>query len=224
MSGLRRLLTGAFLLARDLFSWTMTSPFYSIDGLKSAALQNPALLALLISHQQSRIRSGSGDSRRLVLRHTYPHPSLPMAAACEGTGGLPTLNFTQECLSEMRGACDQAECCSSYSTGCRFNQMLWREIRILDAEALLGMASVRARTRRAYQWLGIFRSVHDLTSRVERFREGSATIATVMEAIALREGDYSVCFWAAGGTGTALVRSADGMISGGDAYIAYNGD
>jgi hypothetical protein len=44
-----------------------------------------------------------------------------------------------------------------------------------------------------------------------------------METIALREGDYSVWFRAAGGTGTALVRVADGMISGGDAYIAYDG-
>jgi hypothetical protein len=54
-------------------------------------------------------------------------------------------------------------------------------------------------------------------------RERSATIATVMEMISLREGDYSVWFRAASGTGTGLVRVADGQISGGDAYIAYDG-
>ena len=54
-------------------------------------------------------------------------------------------------------------------------------------------------------------------------RECSATIATVMETIALREGDYSVWFRSASGAGTALVRLADGKISGGEAYIAYDG-
>jgi hypothetical protein len=44
-----------------------------------------------------------------------------------------------------------------------------------------------------------------------------------MERIAMREGDYSVWFRAAGGTGTAFVRVADGKISGGDAYMAYEG-
>jgi hypothetical protein len=44
-----------------------------------------------------------------------------------------------------------------------------------------------------------------------------------MEMIAMREGDYSVWFRAADGTGTAFVRVADGKISGGDAYIAYDG-
>ena|SRR5215203_4334283 len=44
-----------------------------------------------------------------------------------------------------------------------------------------------------------------------------------MEMISVREGDYSVWFRAASGAGTALVRLADGKISGGDAYIAYDG-
>jgi hypothetical protein len=44
-----------------------------------------------------------------------------------------------------------------------------------------------------------------------------------MERIAMREGDYSVWFRAASGTGTAFVRIADGQISGGDAYIEYDG-
>jgi hypothetical protein len=39
----------------------------------------------------------------------------------------------------------------------------------------------------------------------------------------LREGDYSVWFRTPSGTGTALVRVKDGQISGGDAYIAYEG-
>ena len=39
----------------------------------------------------------------------------------------------------------------------------------------------------------------------------------------MREGDYSVWFRAAGGTGTAFVRVANGKISGGDAYMAYDG-
>ena len=39
----------------------------------------------------------------------------------------------------------------------------------------------------------------------------------------MREGDYSVWFRTPSGTGTALVRVANGKISGGDAYIAYDG-
>jgi hypothetical protein len=39
----------------------------------------------------------------------------------------------------------------------------------------------------------------------------------------LLEGDYSVWFRTPGGTGTALVRVKDGRISGGDAFIEYEG-
>jgi hypothetical protein len=41
--------------------------------------------------------------------------------------------------------------------------------------------------------------------------------------IDLREGDYSVWFRTSSGTGTALVRVKDGRISGGDAFIEYEG-
>jgi hypothetical protein len=41
--------------------------------------------------------------------------------------------------------------------------------------------------------------------------------------IGLREGDYSVWFRTPSGTGTALVRVKDGRISGGDAFIEYEG-
>jgi hypothetical protein len=41
--------------------------------------------------------------------------------------------------------------------------------------------------------------------------------------LALREGDYSVWFRTPSGTGTALVRVKDGRISGGDAFIEYEG-
>jgi hypothetical protein len=40
---------------------------------------------------------------------------------------------------------------------------------------------------------------------------------------AVREGDYSVWFRVPSGTGTALVRVKDGRISGGDAFIEYEG-
>jgi hypothetical protein len=39
----------------------------------------------------------------------------------------------------------------------------------------------------------------------------------------VREGDYSVWFQIPSGTGTARVRATEGKISGGDAYIAYDG-
>ena len=39
----------------------------------------------------------------------------------------------------------------------------------------------------------------------------------------MREGDYSVWFQIPSGTGTARVRATEGKISGGDAYIAYDG-
>jgi hypothetical protein len=54
-------------------------------------------------------------------------------------------------------------------------------------------------------------------------REGSATIATLMEMIALREGDYSVWFRTPSGTGTARVCVTNGRISGSDAFIEYEG-
>jgi hypothetical protein len=44
-----------------------------------------------------------------------------------------------------------------------------------------------------------------------------------MERIHLLEGDYSVWFRTPGGTGTALVRLEGGRISGGDAFIDYEG-
>ena len=44
-----------------------------------------------------------------------------------------------------------------------------------------------------------------------------------MERIYLLEGDYSVWFRTPGGTGTALVRLKGGRISGGDAFIDYEG-
>ena len=39
----------------------------------------------------------------------------------------------------------------------------------------------------------------------------------------MREGDYSVWFRTPSGTGTALVRVKGGRISGGDAFIEYEG-
>jgi len=39
----------------------------------------------------------------------------------------------------------------------------------------------------------------------------------------MREGEYSVWFRTPDGTGTARVRIVDGKITGGDAYISYDG-
>lgn len=62
-------------------------------------------------------------------------------------------------------------------------------------------------------------------SRLERLEENLLRACERFSwEIGLREGDYSVWFRAPSrGNGTAIVRVANGKISGGDAYIAYDG-
>lgn len=63
----------------------------------------------------------------------------------------------------------------------------------------------------------------DPNSRLERLHRIICERCVETKRSALREGDYSVWFRTPSGTGTALVRIKDGRISGGDAFIEYEG-
>jgi CRP-like cAMP-binding protein len=108
----------------------------SLSGLKAAAMQSPALLSLLIRHEQTVYSQAQQSAACFATHHIHARLCRWLLRARD-LSGSDTLNFTQEYLAEMLGVQRtsvtlvahtlQAANLIKYSRG---------KIQILDVEAL----------------------------------------------------------------------------------------
>jgi CRP-like cAMP-binding protein len=126
----------------------------SIEGLKSAALQSPKLLSLLIRHEQTVYAQAQQSAACFAAHHIQARLCRWLLRARD-LSGTDTLNFTQEYLAEMLGVRRttvtvvahtlQAAGLIKYARG---------KIQILDAEALQdGACECYATVKRHYERL-----------------------------------------------------------------------
>jgi CRP-like cAMP-binding protein len=74
----------------------------SLDGLKSAALQSPKLLSLLVRHEQTLYAQAQQSAACFASHHVQMRLCRWLLRARD-LSGSDTLNFTQEYLAEMLG-------------------------------------------------------------------------------------------------------------------------
>jgi CRP-like cAMP-binding protein len=129
-------LDGRISLSRGIIQLAGDIAVCSLEGLKTAALQSPQLLALLIRHEQTVYAQAQQSAACFASHHVQARLCRWLLRARD-LAGTDTLNFTQEYLAEMLGVQRtsvtvvahtlQAAGLIKYSRG---------KIQILDAEAL----------------------------------------------------------------------------------------
>ena len=129
-------LDGRISLSRGIIQLSGDIVVCSIDGLKSAALQSPKLLSLLIRHEQT-LYAQAQQSAACFASHQVEARLCRWLLRARDLSGTDTLPFTQEYLAEMLGVRRtsvtdvahtlQAAGLIKYARG---------KIQILDAEAL----------------------------------------------------------------------------------------
>jgi CRP-like cAMP-binding protein len=102
-SGPLQRLTDAFLSAAELSSLAGDIVVCSIEGLRSAALQSPKMLSLLIRHEQTVYAQAQQSAACFATHHIHARLCRWLLRARD-LAGSDTLNFTQEYLAEMLGA------------------------------------------------------------------------------------------------------------------------
>jgi CRP-like cAMP-binding protein len=95
-------LDGRISLSRGIIQLGGEIVVCSIDGLKSAALQSPRLLALLIRHEQTVYAQAQQSAACFASHHIHARLCRWLLRARD-LAGSDTLNFTQEYLAEMLG-------------------------------------------------------------------------------------------------------------------------
>ena len=95
-------LDGRISLSRGVVQLSGDITVCSIDGLKSAALQSPKLLSLLIRHEQTVYAQALQSAACLASHHVEARLCRWLLRARD-LAGTDTLNFTQEYLAEMLG-------------------------------------------------------------------------------------------------------------------------
>lgn len=95
-------LDGRISLSRGIVQLAGDMVVCSIDALKSAALQNPKLLALLIRHEQTVYAQAQQSAACLASHHIHARLCRWLLRA-KDLADSDTLNFTQEYLAEMLG-------------------------------------------------------------------------------------------------------------------------
>jgi CRP-like cAMP-binding protein len=95
-------LDGRISLSRGIVQLSGDIVVCSIDGLKSAALQSPKLLSLLIRHEQTVYAQAQQSAACFAMHHVQARLCRWMLRARD-LSGSDTLNFTQEFLAEMLG-------------------------------------------------------------------------------------------------------------------------
>jgi len=95
-------LDGRISLSRGIIQLGGDIVVCSIDGLKSAALQSPKLLALLIRHEQTVYAQAQQSAACFASHHIHARLCRWLLRARD-LAGSDTLNFTQEYLAEMLG-------------------------------------------------------------------------------------------------------------------------
>jgi CRP-like cAMP-binding protein len=95
-------LDGRISLSRGIVQLSGDIVVCSIDGLKSAALQSPKLLSLLIRHEQTVYAQAQQSAACFAMHHVQARLCRWMLRARD-LSGSDTLLFTQEYLAEMLG-------------------------------------------------------------------------------------------------------------------------
>jgi len=95
-------LDGRISLSRGIIQLGGDIAVCSIGGLKSAALQSPQLLALLIRHEQTVYAQAQQSAACFATHHIHARLCRWLLRARD-LSGSDTLNFTQEYLAEMLG-------------------------------------------------------------------------------------------------------------------------
>jgi CRP-like cAMP-binding protein len=95
-------LDGRISLSRGIIQLPGDIVVCSIDGLKSAALQSPKLLSLLIRHEQT-VYAQAQQSAACFATHQIHARLCRWLLRARDLSGSDTLNFTQEYLAEMLG-------------------------------------------------------------------------------------------------------------------------
>jgi CRP-like cAMP-binding protein len=95
-------LDGRISLSRGIVQLSGDIVVCSIDGLKSAALQSPKLLSLLIRHEQTVYAQAQQSAACFATHHVQARLCRWLLRARD-LSGSDTLPFTQEYLAEMLG-------------------------------------------------------------------------------------------------------------------------
>ena len=120
-------LDGRISLSRGIIQLSGDIVVCSIDGLKSAALQSPKLLSLLIRHEQT-VYAQAQQSAACFAITPYSGTSLPLAAAGAGPGGHRHSKFYARIFSgNAGGQANKRDCRRAHPAGCRSNQIRPRE-------------------------------------------------------------------------------------------------
>ena len=108
----------------------------NIDGLKSAALQSPNLLALLIRHEQT-VYAQAQQSAACFASHRVEARLCRWLLRARDLSGTDTLLFTQEYLAEMLGVRRTSVTVVAHTLqAAGFIKYARGKIQILDAEGL----------------------------------------------------------------------------------------
>ena len=129
-------LDGRISLSRGIVQLAGEIVVCSIDGLKSAALQSPTLLSLLIRHEQTVYAQAQQSAACFATHHIQARLCRWLLRARD-LAGTDTLNFTQEYLAEMLGVrrtTVTVEALTLQSAG--LIKYTRGKIQIVDAEAL----------------------------------------------------------------------------------------
>lgn len=129
-------LDGRISLSRGVVQLSGNIAVCSLDGLKSAALQSPKLLSLLIRHEQTIYAQAQQSVACFASHHVQARLCrwLLRARDLAGTDNLP---FTQEYLAEMLGVRRTSVTVVAHTLqGAGLIKYTRGKIQILDAEAL----------------------------------------------------------------------------------------
>jgi CRP-like cAMP-binding protein len=129
-------LDGRVSLSRGIIQLPGDIVVCSLDGLKSAALQSPKLLSVLIRHEQT-VYAQAQQSAACFASHHVQMRLCRWLLRARDLSGTDTLNFTQEYLAEMLGVRRTSVTAVAHALqSAGLIKYARGKIRILDAEAL----------------------------------------------------------------------------------------
>jgi CRP-like cAMP-binding protein len=129
-------LDGRISLSRGIVQLSGDIVVCSIDGLKSAALQSPKLLSMLIRHEQTVYAQAQQSAACFASHHVQARLCRWLLRARD-LAGTDTLVFTQEYLAEMLGVQRTSVTVVAHTLqSAGLIKYARGKIQILDAEAL----------------------------------------------------------------------------------------
>jgi len=147
-------LDGKVSLSRGVVQLSGDTVVCDLDALKSAALQSPGLLALLIRHEQTVYAQAQQSAACFATHHVQARLCRWLLRARDLSGG-DMLSFTQEYLAEVLGVRRTSVTVVAHTLQTAgFIKYSRGKIQILDAEALAeGACECYATVKRHYERL-----------------------------------------------------------------------